>query len=157
MNIVYQKNKRGGVKMSKKLKWLLMFLILCSSTIFESNIQVYAEEKNDTQKNNVLKRPNLSIDNKGKVSIQNKKGKVSKKGKLFTQLIKKYRVIVAGISGIGALSMILFFILGFMRLGATSSNPEARHKTIVGLIATGIASAGLGAVTFIVGMFFNSL
>ena len=78
-------------------------------------------------------------------------------GSSWTQLISKYRFFIAGVSGIGAVSMILFFIINFMKLGATSSNPQERSRAIMGLVFSGLAAAGLGAVTFIVGIFFNAL
>lgn len=104
----------------------------------------------------VLERPGLSIDNKGKVSVKSENGTVESKTTLVNRFLKKYRVVIAGISGLASVSMILFFIIGFMRLGATSSNPEARSQTIRGLILTGIAAAGLGAVALITGIFYNS-
>lgn len=103
-----------------------------------------------------LFRPKLKIDGKGKVDVY-VDGEIKSKGTLVTEFIDKYRVVIAGISGIGAISMILFFILGFIRLGATSANPEERSKTIMGLILSGIGAAGLGAVTFITGIFYNAL
>lgn len=78
-------------------------------------------------------------------------------GSSWTKLISKYRFFIAGISGIGAVSMILFFIINFMKLGATSANPQERSRAIMGLVFSGIAAAGLGAVTFIVGIFFNAV
>jgi len=78
-------------------------------------------------------------------------------GSSWTQLISKYRFFIAGVSGVGAVSMILFFIINFMKLGGTSSNPQGRSSAIMGLVFSGLAAAGLGAVTFIVGIFFNAL
>lgn len=78
-------------------------------------------------------------------------------GSAWTKLISKYRFFIAGVSGIGAVSMILFFIINFVKLGATSSNPQERSRAIMGLVFSGLAAAGLGAVTFIVGIFFNAL
>lgn len=105
----------------------------------------------------VMHQPKIHIDNKGKLSIVGPGGKVQKKESLVTQTITKYRVVIAGISGIGAVSMILFFILNFIKLGAMSSNPEGRSRAVMGLILSGVAAAGLGAVTFVVGIFFNAL
>lgn len=104
-----------------------------------------------------LEQPKLYIDEDGKVDVKSKDGTVKSKSKLVTEFIKKYRVIVAGISGIGTVSMILFFIIGFMRLGATGDNPEGRSKAIIGLICSGIGAAGLGAVTLITGLFMNAV
>lgn len=75
----------------------------------------------------------------------------------WNNLIKKYRGFIVGVSGIGAVSMILFFISCFMKLGATASNPQERAKVIQGLVWSALAAAGLGAVTIIVGFFYSAL
>ena len=86
-------------------------------------------------------------------------GNKSDKDSLVTQAIDKYRYWIAGVSGIGAVSMILFFILNFMRLGGMGSaeRPEERNRAMIGLAVSGVAAAGLGAVAFITGIFFNAL
>lgn len=73
-------------------------------------------------------------------------------GSAWTKFINKYRNFIVGISGIGAVSMIMFFIFQFMKLGASAGNPQARSQALTGLIWSGIAAAGLGAVTIIVGL-----
>lgn len=75
----------------------------------------------------------------------------------WTDLITKYRFWISGIAGIAAVSMILFFILNFMKLGASAGNPSARSQAITGLVFTGIAAAGLGGVAIVVGFFYTAL
>ena len=135
--------------MKNRFLQLILIPILLISPLFTTPIEVDATKK--------LEKPNIVIDETGKVDVKEKNGTVKSKSRLVTDFIKKYRVVVAGISGIGTVSMILFFILGFMRLGATGDNPEARSKTIAGLVCSAIAAAGLGAVTFITGIFMNAL
>lgn len=79
------------------------------------------------------------------------------KDDFFNTVLSEYRGIVIFISGIGTISMILFFILNFINLGKSQGNPQERQKAISGLIISGIASAGLGSVTMIVALFFNAL
>lgn len=136
----------------KKTAFSLLLSFLLLSTTMSISSPTYAHAGN-------LKQPNLSIDKKGKVSIVDEKTKnVKKKSTLVNELIKKYRVVIAGVSGIGAVSMILFFIINFMKLGALStSEPYIRRNAIIGLALSGIAAAGLGSVSIIVGLFFNSL
>lgn len=98
----------------------------------------------------------VTVDSTGKVSYGGDLATGSD-GSAWTKLISKYRFFIAGISGVGAVSMILFFIMNFMKLGASSSNPQERSRAIMGLVFSGLAAAGLGAVTFIVGIFFNAL
>ena len=79
------------------------------------------------------------------------------KDNFFNTVLTEYRGVVMFISGIGTISMILFFILNFINLGKSQGNPQERQKAISGLIISGIASAGLGSVTMIVALFFNAL
>lgn len=74
----------------------------------------------------------------------------------WTDMIKKYRAFIVGIAGIGAVTMIAIFIFQFLKLGASAGNPQARSQALVGCLWSGIAAAGLGAVTIIVGFFYNA-
>jgi|SRR5690625_4923061 len=130
-----------------------------------NNPENETEESNDESETNerrgeggvALRRPSLSITSTGKVNLTDEDGNVLSKGALVTEGIDRYRFVIAGVSGVGAVSMILFFILNFMKLGATSGNPQGRGQAILGLILTGVAATGLGAVSFITGVFYNAL
>jgi len=99
--------------------------------------------------------PEVKVGKDGKVDTGSlKKGDMSSS---WTDLIKRYRFWIAGFSGIAAVSMILFFILNFMKLGASAGNPNARSQALSGLIWTGLAAAGLGGVSIIVGFFYSAL
>lgn len=75
----------------------------------------------------------------------------------WNTFIDKYRFWISGFSGIAAVTMILFFILNFMKLGASSGNPQGRSNAIQGLVWTGLAAAGLGGVSIVVAFFYNAL
>lgn len=72
-------------------------------------------------------------------------------------ILEKFQVVVMGISGIGTICMILFFIMNFIKLGASSTNPSDVAKIKTALLYSGLAAAGLGSVTFIVGLFYGIL
>lgn len=102
----------------------------------------------------------------GAVDVKVTNGKLSVSGGGFTdggsakaweEFIAKYRNFITGVAGIGAVTMIVLFIIQFMKLGASAGNPQARSQALVGVLWTGIAAAGLGAVTIIVGFFYNSV
>lgn len=78
-------------------------------------------------------------------------------GNAWTQIIKKYRVFIVGISGIAAITMVVIFIFQFLKLGASAGNPQARSQALTGLLWSGIAAAGLGAVSLIVGLFYRAV
>lgn len=135
--------------MRRNKKWLLCTPILLAPTLISTPIiEAHADV--------TIKKPNLHINEKGKVDVLNSKGKVTSKATNVNNFIKKYRFVIAGISGIGAMSMILFFILNFMKLGAYSANPNERARIVTGLVFSGVAAAGLGAVTLITGLFYNT-
>lgn len=75
----------------------------------------------------------------------------------WESFINKYRNFITGIAGIGAVTMVVLFIIQFIKLGASAGNPQARSQALVGVLWTGIAAAGLGAVTIIVGFFYNAV
>lgn len=75
----------------------------------------------------------------------------------WNNLFGKYRTVVVGVSGVGAITMIVFFILNFMKLGSSAGNPQARSQALTGVLWTGLAAAGLGAVSIIAGFFYNAL
>ncbi len=70
-------------------------------------------------------------------------------------ILYEYRGIVTGIFGVATLSMILMFFKNFIQLGASSGNPSARKQAITGVLLTGLATTGLGAITIFVGIFWN--
>ena len=75
----------------------------------------------------------------------------------WTNIFLKYKGIIMGISGVATLTMIVLFILNFMKLGQAAGNPQARSSALTGLLWTGIAAAGAGGVTVFVGVFSNIL
>jgi hypothetical protein len=76
--------------------------------------------------------------------------------KAWAKFITKYRNFIVGVSGIGAVTMVGVFILNFMKLGIHSTSNK-RSDVLIGLIWSGAAAAGLGAVAFIVGFFYNAI
>ena len=75
----------------------------------------------------------------------------------WNNLFGRYRTVVVGVSGVGAITMIVFFIINFMKLGSSAGNPQARSQALTGVLWTGLAAAGLGAVSIIAGFFYNAL
>lgn len=98
----------------------------------------------------------VRVDGSGKLSVSGGNMDYNDSASAMNAFIKKYRTVIVGVSGIACVSMIAFFIFNFMKLGASSANPADRTKAIQGLLFSGIAAAGLGAVTLIVGYFYNA-
>ena len=75
----------------------------------------------------------------------------------WNQFYAKYKSVIVGISGVGAITFIALFIIQFMKLGASAGNPQARSQALSGCLWTGIAAAALGAVSIIAGFFYNAV
>lgn len=75
----------------------------------------------------------------------------------WNSFLAKYKNFIVGISGVGAVTMILFFIMQLLKLGGTAGNPQERSKVLAGLVWSGVAAAGLGIVSVLVGFFYNAL
>lgn len=135
----------------------MIITILLSMIVF-IGISILAPVKAHASTTGQIGDVNVSVDNNGKLTING--GGIDNNGSsasAWNNFIKKYKNFIVGISGVGAVSMILFFVMNFMKLGATAGNPNERQKVIMGLIWSGVAAAGLGAVTTFVGIFYNML
>ena len=100
---------------------------------------------------------NVSIDNNGKLQVSGGGMNYNNSTDAINAFMNKYKTVVVAISGIGCITMIAFFIMNFLKLGASATNPSERAKVQVGLVWSGLAAAGLGAVTLIVGYFYHIL
>ena len=75
----------------------------------------------------------------------------------WTTIFTKYKGVIMGVSGVATLTMVVLFILNFMKLGQAAGNPQARSQALTGLLWTGLAAAGAGGVTVFVGVFSSLL
>lgn len=75
----------------------------------------------------------------------------------FNNFFEKYRGVITAVSGIATLTMVVFFILGLIKLAKSGDNPTDRKKASGSIIVTGIAMALLGSLTFFTGIFYNFL
>ena len=75
----------------------------------------------------------------------------------FGKIMEKYKGVITFVGGIATVTMVAIFILNFMKLGSTATNPTERQKVLTGLVWSGIAAALLGSVTLIVGVFYGML
>lgn len=98
----------------------------------------------------------FETDNEGNLELIRGGTARQEDGTAWGTFITKYRGFITGVSGIGAVTMLGVFIVNFIKLG-TYSTSNKRSDIITGLIWSGIATAGLGAVAFIVGFFYNTI
>lgn len=135
-----------AVSSPKTVKALLIAIILAILTAFSTPVVASANNPGEVD---------VSVTG-GKLTISGGNFGTKDQGQAWNDFIKKYRNFIVGIAGIGAVTMIVLFIIQFLKLGASAGNPQARSQALVGVLWTGIAAAGLGAVTIIVGFFYNA-
>lgn len=70
-------------------------------------------------------------------------------------IIGKYKTIATAIMGILTITMLIFMLVQFTKLGAAGDNEIQRKKAIMGILTTGIATGLLGGATIVVGFFWN--
>lgn len=117
-----------------------IFSILCVGSLMPREVVFASEAFGD-----------MKIDEDGNLSGVEKKS--TEDG--FNTLFEKYRGIIAGVSGIVALSMLLFFIIQAFRMGSSAHNASERQKAIQGLLWLGIATAICGSVSLFTGLFYG--
>jgi len=75
----------------------------------------------------------------------------------FATVITKYKSIATAVMGILTITMLIFMLIQFTKLGASGDNEMGRKKAIMGILTTGIATALLGGATIVVGFFWGAL
>ena len=140
-----------------KQKALAIFMLLTLFVGFIQPTTVHADEAGKGTGN--IGDMSVVISNDGKMTISGGSGitTASNSGSAWTNFIAKYRNFIVGISGIGAVTMVLFFIFQLLKLGGSADNPQARQNALSGLVWSGVAAAALGSVTVIVGFFYSAL
>lgn len=144
----------NGQTFKQKVASILMLLILLFGALQPTT--VFANDAGKGTGN--IGDMKVTITNDGKMNISGGSGMTTgaSSGSAWTNFIEKYRNFIVGISGIGAVSMILFFIFQLLKLGSSAGNPQARTQALTGLIWSGVAAAALGSVTIIVGFFYSA-
>lgn len=70
-------------------------------------------------------------------------------------VLVEYQGFLVGLSGIATLFVLAMFIINFISLAINGSNIQKRSEKINSLIMCAIATACLGAITLIIGFFWN--
>ena len=94
----------------------------------------------------------IDIDTKGNLTT-----KITDTDGGWAGIIVRYRKFIVGIAGVAAVTMVLLFIFQFIKLGQSAGNPQARAQALTGIMWTGVAAAGLGAVAIITSLFYGAI
>lgn len=69
-------------------------------------------------------------------------------------IFDKYKGVINGIAGLALFTVVLAFIINLVKLANAGTNANARQAALQGLLWTGLATVGLGAISTIVGIFY---
>ena len=72
-------------------------------------------------------------------------------------VLVEYKGFLVGLSGIATLLVLAMFVVNFIGLATNAGQANKRSEKISSLLNCGLAAAGLGSVTLIVGVFWNML
>lgn len=73
----------------------------------------------------------------------------------WTALFNEYKLQIAGFIGFGLMTSVLAFVINFLKLGQSATNPQQRSHILKELIAIGITTALLGSVGLVMAIFYN--
>ncbi|MBG9693338.1 hypothetical protein ABD91_20200 [Lysinibacillus sphaericus] len=152
MNSVFQKEGLKEFVTSKTAAFLGFLTILLGYFVVKDALMANAE----TAAANNGSIPSVSVEKGGDITITGG-GFTTDGGSAWSQILTKYRGFIVGISGIAAITMVGVFIFHFIKLAGSATNPSARSSALTGLMWSGVAAAGLGSVSLVVGLFYNSI
>lgn len=131
---------------NKKVFTFILLIILFFSLV--NPLLVFAEEEGD----GVFDDFKIGIDEEGNLDVT-----IADQNQGWKGIIIRYRKFIVGIAGVAAVTMVLLFIFQFIKLGQSAGNPQARSQALTGVLWTGVAAAGLGAVAIITSLFYGAI
>lgn len=131
---------------NKKVFTFILLIILFFSLV--NPLLVFAEEEGD----GVFDDFKIGIDEEGNLDVT-----IGDQNQGWKGIIIRYRKFIVGIAGVAAVTMVLLFIFQFIKLGQSAGNPQARSQALTGVLWTGVAAAGLGAVAIITSLFYGAI
>ena len=144
--------------LTKLLFLIMLFFLTFPVTVFagpEGEIPEDAEEFSDFKD---LDGMHIEMDaSSGHVYIPEVKA-VQEDGdinKAFNFAYGRFQSVIVGFSGVCTLTFVLIFLVTFVNIGASSSNPQKKAELSKALVWIGLGAAGFGAVTLILGLAFG--
>lgn len=146
-----------SVGLKNKFVYTLLLILFTFTFIFTNfNHLTYAANTDNNQK----EQTNPSLND---ITVKMEDGKLSTgidngdRDATANNALEKYKSVVMVFLGFCLITMIAVFIYNFTKLGTTSSNTRARQEVIMGLVVSGVATAGLGGVMIFFGFFYSLL
>lgn len=129
-----------------------LILSIIVFVVFFTNTLVFASSSSRDLEMDIT----ISIGDDGLIRLEDKKNSHSAE-KTWNSFINQYKNAIVGFAAVAAISMVMFFIFKFVKLGIYADSPQHRSEIIRGLWTTGIATALLGATSLIVYIFYTML
>lgn len=146
-----------SVGLKNKFVYTLLLILFTFTFIFTNfNQLTYAASTGNNQK----EQTNPSLND---ITVKMEDGKLSTgiddsdRDVTANNALEKYKSVVMVFLGFCLITMIAVFIYNFTKLGTTASNSRARQEVIMGLVVSGVATAGLGGVMIFFGFFYRLL
>lgn len=130
-----------------------VFLAPTTSYATESNQEDSTQASSESEKND-LNNVKVSIGDNGELKVDGITD--GNTANTWNTIFNKSKLFVIGFSGLATIVFIGLFVKNFVALGAASNNPQGRNQALVGCLWTGLAAAGCGSVTLLVGLFWNA-
>lgn len=128
---------------------IILMSLFSPSFVFAGKVEEKAKESSD----GVFDNFDVKVD--GNKVTTGSKDTDGTKG--WEGIIIKYKNFIVGVAGVAAVTMVVLFIFQFIKLGQSAGNPQARAQALTGVLWTGVAAAGLGAVALITSLFYHSI
>lgn len=75
----------------------------------------------------------------------------------LTPFFKGFKTIGTAVSGICAITSLIFFVISVARLSTSAGNDMMRSRALKGILISGISLALFGGITVVVGIFWNAI
>ena len=130
----------------KTILFLMIALFLNSSSVFATpTVDFNLGEVGDLHVQTTGEEQYISIQEVS--TIQNGTNKGQSTAEAFNVILRRYRGVIIGISGLLTLTFVLIFIITNIKLTASAMNPQKRAEISKSLIWIILGAAGFGSVT----------
>lgn len=135
-------------------KVILIFMMLFTIiTFIPQTASAYGPEKLSGN----VKDTDVTVDvDGGKITLGIGDHDATDPEEAYKNLTKNYKNVAVGITGVCAITSLLFFLFNITKLGGAGDNERERSLAIRGILFSGLALVLFGGSTVVVGLFWNA-
>ena len=150
----------------KKIFYKILFLLILFSFFISP---VHAEDNQNPESPVQTSNPYSGLEDLGSIHIQMDSDQnvsikeisdIRKGGQTGIQdawnfTFTKYKTVITGVTGVCTITFVLIFLITFVKISSSTSNPHQRAELTKALIWIGIGGAGFGAATLFLSIGFG--